>query len=194
METEQRLGLPKTPSVARRNCLALVLGLLCAPSTVVAQPSDSTALAARAPLSEADIIRMTRSRSPAGKVAKATDELADARARTAGPYPNPSLSWMRETVETGPVGSEDTFTATLPIDIARPRATRSLVASQSAWTRAEASLSRTDAVLGTVLAYYDVALAEGRARVLAQSLANLEEAARVLERREPGFSTGRDQG
>jgi cobalt-zinc-cadmium efflux system outer membrane protein len=50
--------------------------------------------------------------------------------------------------------------------------------------RAEASLSRTDATLNALFAYYDVVLAERRIEVLSQSVANLDEAARVLVKRE----------
>jgi outer membrane protein, heavy metal efflux system len=184
METEHRPDLPETPTSARRVRLGLVLGLLCVPSTLVAQAVEAPATAARAALREADVIRMARSRSPAGAVASATDELAAARTRTAGAFPNPSLTWVRETVETGPVGLQDVLTAGLPIDVARPLATRALVGSQGAWMRAEASLARTDAVLEAVLAYHDVILATRRVEVLSQSVAHLEEAARVLAHRE----------
>jgi cobalt-zinc-cadmium efflux system outer membrane protein len=153
--------------------------------------AQDAAAAERGPLSEADVIRLARSRSPAAQVAVATDELAEARTRTAGLLPNPALSWARETVDTGPTGgqgSQDLFTASVPIDIARPLATRSLVASESAWMRAEASLARTDGVLEAVLGYYEVVLAERRVEVLSQAVANLEEAARVLARREAAGS------
>ena len=168
----------KTPTNARSIRLLLALALLAWPRIGAAQSV----------LSEADVIRMARSQSPAGAVARATDSLADARTRTAGPFPNPAVNWARETVETGPVGSQDIVSATLPIDIVRPLATRSLAASEGAWMRAEASLARTDAVLEALLAYYDVVLAERRIEVLTQSVANLEEAARVLERREAAGS------
>lgn len=182
METvHRRLVLAKTPTVHRKLWLCFVLVLLVFPRGVSAQPADT---ATQSPLSEADVIRLARTRSPAGAVANATDDLAEATARTAGLFPNPSVSWARETVETGPVGSQDIVSVTLPINIARPLATRSLVASEGAWMRAEASLSRTDAVLRAVLAYYDVVLAKQRAVVLSQSVDDLEEAARVLASRE----------
>jgi cobalt-zinc-cadmium efflux system outer membrane protein len=143
------------------------------------------------PLTETDVIRIARSRSPAALIAWATDEVAEARSRTAGLLPNPSLSWARETVETGPTGSrgsQDIISASLPIDVARPLSARSLVESESAWMRAEASLSRGDGILNAVLAYHEVALAERRVHFLSQSVSNLEEAARVLSRREAAGS------
>ncbi len=184
METFQPSRLPETPSFTRSLCLCLVLGVLSLPRAASAQAAET---AHGAPLGEADVIRLARIRSPAAAVAGATEELAGARARTAGLLPNPTLSWARETIETGPTGgqgSEDILSATLPIDVARPLTTRSLVASESAWVRAEASLWRTEAILDAVLAYYDVVLAELRVEVSSRSVANLEEAARVLERRE----------
>jgi outer membrane protein, heavy metal efflux system len=185
MTTHRRYGSSETPTAARRNRgLVVVVGLGLARSLAVAQPVASPLAEPRAPLAEADVIRMARSRSPGAAVANATDALADARTRTAAPLANPSVSWVRETIETGPVGSQDIVTVALPIDLARPLATRSLVAAQGAWMRAEASLSRTDAVLGAVGAYYDAVLAEARVEVLARAVANLEEAARVLARRE----------
>lgn len=188
METLPSIRLPKTPTIARRLLVCAALTLALWPQLAAAQDSPT---AATGPLSEADVIRLARSRAPAAQVAIATDELAEARTRTAGLLPNPALSWARETVDTGPTGgqgSQDLFTASIPIDIARPLATRSLVASESAWMRAEASLARTDGVLDAVLAYYEAVLAERRVEVLSQALANLEEAARVLERREAAGS------
>lgn len=187
METPRRLRLPKTPTETRRLPLCLVLAALSLALPGVAAAQSTEALAGSTALSEADVIRMASARSPAVAVANATDNLAQARSRTAGLLPNPALSWARETVDTGPAGgqgSQDLFTASIPIDIAPALATRSLVASEGAWMRAEASLSRTDAVLAALLAYYDVVLAERRAEVLSRAVSNLEEAARVLARRE----------
>jgi len=191
METLHRLATSKTPTVARNVSLVLSLALLSLPRVGAAQTTEAPATAASTVLGEADVIRMARVRSPAAAVANATDELAEARSRTAGLLPNPALSWARETVDTGPTagqGSQDLFTVSVSIDIARPLATRSLVASEGAWMRAEASRSRTGGILAAVLAYYDVVLAERQVEVLSQSVANLEEAARVLERREAAGS------
>ncbi|WP_428269592.1 TolC family protein [Haliangium sp.] len=139
-------------------------------------------------LSEAEVIRLARDRAPASVVAGATEALADARARTAGLHPNPSLSWEREAIPTGPGEVEDVVAASIPIDLIRPRAARSLAGSEGEWMRAEASLARTGAVLDAVLAYYDAVLAQARVEVLAQAVADLDEAARVLARREAAGS------
>lgn len=166
-------------------CLVLAPLFLVLSGLAGAQSTES--VLATTMLSEADVVRIARTRVPEAAVANATDNLAHARSRTAGLFPNPVLSWARETVETGPTAgqeSQDLLTASLPIDVAGPLTTRSLVASEGAWTRAEASLSRTDGVLAAVLAYYDVVLAERRAGVLEQAASNLDEAARVLACRE----------
>lgn len=186
-----RASLPKNPIVARKIYLCAVFGLVAWPWLASAQAGDA---ASAGVLTEADVIELARARAPAAAVAAATSELADARARTAGLLPNPSINWGRETIQTGPAagqGSQDILTASLPIDFARPLTARSLVAAQSAWMRAEASLTRTDAVAQVVLAYYDVVFAERHVEVSAQVLANLEEASRVLERREQaGHASG----
>ncbi len=189
METLHCTRSPKTPIVGRRFCLYLALGILVLPRMSAALSGEASA--ATAALSEADVIRMARLQSPAGAVANATNKLADARTRTAGLLPNPNVHWDRETVETGPgagQGSQDIVSATLPIDIVRPRAMRSLVASEGAWLHAEGAMARTDAVLGAVLAYYEVVLTKRRIELLSRTVANLGEAARVLASREAAGS------
>jgi cobalt-zinc-cadmium efflux system outer membrane protein len=147
----------------------------------------SAAQTAGTRLDEADVIRLAADRAPASAIAAAMNELAEARSRTAGLLPNPSVDWAREMVDTGPIagqGSQDIVMAVVPIDIARPMSARSRVASESAWLRAQASLSRTDAILQALLAYYDVVVAKRRVAVRSGAVQNLEEAARVLTRRE----------
>ncbi len=191
----------KTPSAARRVTFQMLLSALCLAPVATAQTTEPTAQTTEptaqttptapgevgTPLSEADVIRLALTRTPTAVVATATEALADARTRTAAPLANPQLNWHRETVQSGPSGSqgaEDTLSASIPIDLVRRRATRALVASEGAWLHAEASLSRTTAVLDAVLAYYDLVIAERRVEVLAQAVSNLDEAARVLQRRE----------
>lgn len=178
----------KSPTGARRTWGLITLALISLSRLVSAQAENTQA--ARL-LSEADVIQRARTHSPAAAVAGATDVLAEAHSRAAGLLPNPSLSWGRETIQTGPVatgGSQDILTAAVPVDVARPLSARSLAASEGAWMHAEASLSRTDGMLAAVLAYYEVVLAERRAAELEQVVADLEEAARVLTRREEAGS------
>lgn len=175
-----RLFARETPIVGRRVWpRALLVAAVCVGALPVrAQPASPSAL------TEADVIEIARRRAPGSVVADAEVALADARERTAGLLPNPRVGWDREALPGDPGSSQDVVRATLPIDIAGPRAQRSLVASESAWTRAEASLARTDAVLEAVLAYYEVVALQERVVILEQAVADLDEAARVLGKRE----------
>ncbi|MCG8421004.1 MAG: TolC family protein [Proteobacteria bacterium] len=139
---------------------------------------------AQAPLTEAAVVRLARSHAPGSAVAQATERLADARQRTAGLLLNPFVGWERETVLTGQGSAQDIFRATIAIDMAGPLSNRSLAASRSSWMRAEASVTRTAAVLDAVLGYYDVVVAERRVAILRRAVSSLDEAARVLARRE----------
>lgn len=156
----------------------IALLLLLLPQLASAEPT----------LSEADVIRMAQRRSPGSAVASATESLAAARERTAGTLPNPRLSYERESIETGPGGAENTLSATVPIELTRPRAMRSASSAESAWVRTEAELTRNAAVLSAVLAYYDVAIAERSVAILSEAVSNLDEAARVLAQREAAGS------
>lgn len=139
-------------------------------------------------LTEATVIQLARTHSPASIIAGAKEGLAEARTANAGPMRNPTVSWNREAVGSGPGSAEDIMSASLPIDIARPLAARALAGTRGAWMRAQAALARNQTVLAAVLAYYDVVLSAQRITVLTQALANLDEATRVLHRREAAGS------
>lgn len=188
VEIHPCIRLSKIPTTARtRRCCASLVCFIW-PALVAAQSPEPDA---SVPLREADVIELSRKRSPAAQVAVAIDTLAEARGRSVGLLPNPGLSWARETIQTGPAGgrgSQDILTAVVPIDLARPFAERSLAASESAWSHAEAALARADGMLAAVEAFYEVVIAERRVEVLTQAVANLEEASRVLGRREAAGS------
>ncbi|MFK7999739.1 MAG: TolC family protein [Polyangiales bacterium] len=136
-------------------------------------------------LREADVVRIARARAPAAAVAEASERLAAAQERTAGLSPNPSVGWERETIETsGQRQAQDMFRVNVPISIGGPRTQRSLQSVQSEWSRSMAALTRTNAVVEALHAYFDAALASQRVDVLAQALTNLEEAARIQTQRE----------
>jgi outer membrane protein TolC len=181
----RRTGPIKFPTYARildgALLLCLVSALFFAPGRAAAEPRDE------ASLHEAEVVKLARARAPGARLAQATEQLAEARARTSALAANPSLNYARETVETGPVsarGSQDILSASLPLEFARRGTARALIASESAWIRAEASLSRSDAVLAALYGYYDVVLAARHVEILSESVSNLEEAARVLKSRE----------
>jgi outer membrane protein, heavy metal efflux system len=162
----------KTPSL-HRNSAALLAALLAALPGATAHADQ--------PLTEAEVIRLARTRAPGARIAAATETLAIEEQRGAGLLPDPDLGWERESL---PSSTQDTIHVTVPIDVARPLARRSLARSRSEWLRAQASLDRGDAIEQALLAFHDVSLAGDRVAVLEHALASLEEAARVLARRE----------
>lgn len=179
----------KTPTVGRRMSPGrLPTGLALALVTLGAAARARAEAPVDRPLEEADVIRLALERAPQAAVARASEALAEARARTAGRLSNPKIDWSRETVETGPVGSQDIVTVSWPVDVARPLTARAQAASDGAWTQAEAALARTRAALAAALAYYEVVLAERRVALLADAARDLDEAARVLARRESAGS------
>ncbi len=177
MQTLARIRSLKNPSLNRRlGPLGCTIAVLLFGGAASAAPDG--------PLQEADVIRLARASSPAAIVSAATGAFAEARTRTAGRFANPSLSWVRETVQTGAGSAEDIVSARLPISIMRPLTTRSLAASSGAWMRAQAAQAKSEAVLQALLMYYEATLAAQRIEVLKSSVANLDEAARVLAHRE----------
>lgn len=179
--------LRKIPSVRRSLTMSKIAAVAAAmASTFVVSLASGQNANIGAPLRESDVIRLARDAAPGALIAEAQEKTADLELRAAGLHPNPALVFARESVKSGPQagrGSQDLFGVNVPIDVARPRAERALLASQSAWRRVEASLARTEAILQAVLAYYEVGLAEARVVALSSAVENLEEAARVLERR-----------
>lgn len=161
----------KTPIRARRKPIGalIVLGLFL---------SD---VSSAHPLDEDDVIRLARESSPSAHLARATQRVSEARTKTASPFDNPSVAWERE----GLAGqNEDTFALSLPLHMARTLTERSLVAAESAWSRAEASYVLADASLEAVRCYSDVVLAQLRIVTLEAAVADLEEATRVLTEKE----------
>jgi cobalt-zinc-cadmium efflux system outer membrane protein len=147
-------------------------------------------------LTESEVVRRAHEHAPEAGVARAAEALADARAQSAGRFPNPVVGWSRETIRTGQPSSQDIALATVDIDVARPLAERSLAAAEASWVHAEASQARTDVALQALLAFYEVVLAERRVLLRADIVADLEEATRVLSRREAvgsesGYATAR---
>ena len=174
MQTPTRTLSVGSPMVNRSCGVLFALGMGLSTETAAGQDV----------LTEVEVIALARATSPAVQVARATEALSRAQASAAGLMPNPTVSWERETLLTGSNNAQDILRASFPIDIARPLTVRSLAASESAWTRAEAELDRTRAISEVVLAYYDVVVLEHRLEVLSHALQSLEEASRVLARRE----------
>lgn len=184
MQPSGRPLSPKIPTVARISfaMFTVMLGV--------------RGVAAQAPLTEAEVIRLARERGAGAALAAASDALASAREHATGRMPNPSLQWARETVSANTRITQDIVTANLPIDVAAPLAERSLGAAEASTARAEASLSRSEAVVAALQAFYEARVAGAQGALLAESVASLQEAGRVLERRQTegtasGYETSR---
>jgi cobalt-zinc-cadmium efflux system outer membrane protein len=188
MKASSFVGLVKIPRASRFFLVPRSVAVALFVASALAAPSTFAQSAhASVPLREADVIRLAKEAAPGALVAEAQEKTAALELRGAGLHPNPALVFARESVNSGPQagrGSQDLVGLNVPIDVAGPRARRALRESQSAWRRVEASLSRTEAILHAVLAFYDVGLAQARVATLSSALENLEEAARVLERRQ----------
>ena len=141
-------------------------------------------MAAQVGLGEDDVLRLAHAHAPDVAVAEALESLADARARAAGRFPNPTLGWSREAIRGGQPSSQDILLGTVEIDVAGPLAERSLASAAAASTRASTSLIRTTAALTALLRFYDVVVGERRAAIAARMVEDLEEAVRILARRE----------
>ena len=133
-------------------------------------------------LDEATVVRLASQRMQA--VLQAADELALARRQGAGRLPNPIVGWQRETVETGSQSAQDMWTASMRLEFSRRLALRELAEVDGTQLRANAAKLRTEMISHVVNTYYDAELARSHARVLADSLSDLDEAARVLAERE----------
>jgi len=175
MSYQRRSAPPATPIRHRRfTAIAVALvGIACV------RPGWSQEI-----LTEADIVRLAWARAPGSNLADAAVDVANAKVNAAGLMPNPFVGWERETITEGRDSEQDVFRVGVPIDIARPLAQRSLAAAEGSWMKAEASLTRTNAVLDAVFAYYDVVIGELRITVREEQARQLDEAARVLRKRE----------
>jgi cobalt-zinc-cadmium efflux system outer membrane protein len=143
---------------------------------------------AQSTLTEEKVIELSRSSAPASSVARAYEELAEARRRVAGPLLNPSVAWSREGLSGSASGTEDVVSATIPFDIARPVAARSLASTEAAWAKVESSLAQAEITEAALVAYVEVVVASHELDILKEALQNLKEAGRVLSHREEAGS------
>ncbi len=128
-------------------------------------------------LTEADVVRYARSRSSTALVAEANFTVAAATRQQASVLANPTLSWLRET------GNQDTFTATLPFDLARTRTARRQADAAMAWAEAERALAVEHAALQSVWLFYETLAARQRVAIQARRVERMEEALRVVRAR-----------
>lgn len=144
---------------------------------------------------ERDVVRAATETAPAVLVARARSALARAEQEAAGRAPDPSLAFERE--ETlGPGGAHATNVAlVVPLDLSGRRSVlRALARADAADAESDALLARNAAVAAAVLAFYDVIASERRVEVASEAVRSIEEAARILARREEaGAASGYDR-
>lgn len=169
--------------MAHRTCTLAVLLVLA-----------SGGRAAAGPLTEADVVRLARERDPEAALARAAVTVAGAEAVRASLYPDPSLAWDRETLSGAGAEAEreDSFRLTVPIELSgRRRAGRALAAAEVAGAEALAARAQSDAVVASLILFYDALAADRRVEIAARTVGRLDEAARVLGRRHAeGTSSG----
>ena len=176
----------KTPSDGRSRTSAwrfafAVVALTHVPSAASAQTSSSTEGHL---LNEERVIEISKYRSAPALAATANEALADTLAGVVAQLPNPTLGWETETVLGDQESAQDMFRLNVPINVARPLSQQSLARSGGELMKAQAALSRSDAIVAALFSYYDVVLGRQQVGLLKQAVTNLEEAARVLKLRE----------
>jgi outer membrane protein, heavy metal efflux system len=143
-------------------------------------------------LTAADVIRLVRSQDPTAQEATVAVEVAQANLVEAGLYPNPTLTWERETL---PDEGEDALVLTLPIDLSTTRSTRQHLKSiDVAYAKAHAAQTSTASVARALTLFYQLIGRKKRRGIEINALQRLTEAARIVtRRREEGNSSGYDE-
>jgi cobalt-zinc-cadmium efflux system outer membrane protein len=170
----------RTP-ISHRICSFAVLLLV-----VILVLGPGSRVAAAGTITEDDVVQLARKQDPEAALAREAVAVAEVEALRASLYPDPSLGWNREQLPgTGPAGErEDSLSLTVPIDLSGRRgASRALARSEVAGAEALAARAQSDAVVASLLVFYDTLAADRRVDIAARTVARLDEAARVLGRR-----------
>jgi outer membrane protein, heavy metal efflux system len=159
---------------------------------VVLAVLSSTALARAEPLSEAEVIRLSATRSADVAVTRAETTQAFAREIEADLYPNPSIGWQREHFPAGDGSREDSFLLTVPIDLSGRRSSRAALArSETRAAAAEEARSRSASTVRALEIFYGALSADARVEIERRTVQRLGEFVRVLGRRqEEGTASG----
>lgn len=141
---------------------------------------------------EAEVIRLARTRDPQALVARASSAVAEAEEIGAALYPNPSIGWEREHLPAGAPDTEDTLFVSVPLEFTGRRpAQRALARAGTSAARARAARTQSDVVARSLAAFYAALAADRDVEILARTVARLEEASRVVGRRhEEGTTSG----
>ncbi len=152
------------------------------------------ALASAQAWSESDVIARAEEASPDARAALIQSRIAEARAQTAGLFPNPRVEWERqETFPPYPNG-QDLVRLVAPLEVGgRLPARRALAEVDAALSAAQAARIESDAVEAALVAFYRALALERRAALRREAVAALDEAQRViLARRAAGEAAGYD--
>lgn len=157
--------------------------------------STQTALAQT--VTESDVIRLALANSPDVRVANAAIELAEANRLAHSLYPNPELSWTRESLAVADSADEreDALTVSFPVDLSSRRPVRDRLAQvHTANNRAEAAFSRSQTVVRALTLFYQLTAEKQLTRIEQRSVDQLTEAVRVItHRKQQGIVSGYDQ-
>jgi outer membrane protein TolC len=141
--------------------------------------------AGAAPLTEAEVIRRARERDPTALLARAEAELARAEAIAPGLHPNPSVEWEREAIVGAAGATDDFLRLEVPVALSGRRFAESALAqSRADVLAADSAAAVSDAIAEALQAFYAVAYANEETRIFHALAVALEEAARILARRE----------
>jgi len=163
--------------------------VLCA---IVAMAIPSHARAQSIPLTEAEALARLSPESPRVRAVRAAVDLARADVLAAGRWPNPRLTWDRESVAGV---TENIFMVAQPLPITGRRGFE----VQAASAMVDASTNRSDDAMRRAradlrLAFAQLIAAQTREEVLTSSRDHLRELAAVLEKREAaGDAAGFDR-
>jgi outer membrane protein TolC len=103
-----------------------------------------------------------------------------------------SLGWDREAIPGGAASPEriDDLFLTVPLDLSsRRRAGVALARAEVASLRSRAARSQSDAVTASLFLFYDALAADREVAIASRAVARLDEAARVMERRQQAGTT-----
>lgn len=142
-------------------------------------------------LTEAEVVRLATARAPHALAAREAVSVAQAEEVRASLYPNPALGWDREHLPSAP-GEDlvDDLFLTLPIDVSGRRwANTALARADVAKSRATAARTQSAAVAVSLSAFYDALAAARDVAIASGVVARLDEAARVVGRRQEAGTT-----
>jgi len=155
----------------------------------------ATSVASAQTWSESDVLEMARQSAPGVVAAEGRVESTRALRDGVGRYPDPQLSWQREAITEGTGTSQDIISLAIPIDLSgRRNAQRTLVDSMTAFVESQAIDERSRVLAAALTAFYEGVAARERLTIAERAVHALDEAHRIVARREEeGTAAGMDR-